>query len=202
MSLVLAPIHDVMYQKVLRQDRMSEAFLEKSEEKGWEIGLRGRADHQTPAAQNRPLADIIDQTNIHGWLNQAVQQSEKRFALVAASLLQNHPERFEDLRNIMHTLGAEEHMPQTDSANEAYQWLSGALLDGMPCDRTIEVDQADTEETLWRTARCAHTPHWNEHGLSADMYHQLRDAWINGVLSQSPFAYERKGAAHRLQKES
>lgn len=202
MSLVLAPIHDIMYQKVLRQDRMTEALLKKNDETNWDDSLRAQADQAAPAAKHAPLADIIDQTNIHGWLDQAVKQSEKRFALVAARLLKNHPERFLDMRESLYTLGAQEQAPAAAGANDAYQWLGSALLDGMPCDRTIEVDEAGPEETLWHTARCSHTPHWVEQGLSADLYYQLRDAWINGAMAQSGFTYDRKGTAHRLQKES
>ena len=72
MSAFLGPIHHVMYAKILLQDRIGEALLSHAEQQGWTTDLRTAVDAAAPAAPDRPLEEIINASNIHGWLARAV----------------------------------------------------------------------------------------------------------------------------------
>lgn len=198
MSLTLAPIHDIMNRKVLRLDRMSEALLKYAETGKGLTDLRARIDAEAPAADTRPLSEIVDSTNIHGWLDRAVNQSERRFASVVAGLLAAAPDSLDDLRRTLYTLGESEAQPANQPANDAYLWLNTALLEGMPCDRTVEMQKSDASEVVWQTVQCPHAPHWMAVGLSVDVFYDLRAAWLSGVLSQSGLSYTREDTMHRL----
>ena len=198
MSLVLAPIHEMMYKKVLRQDGMSEALLSTAEDNKWSQDLRVQVEQAAPAADVRPLVEIIDSSNIHGWLNGTVVQSERRLARVAAGILENHPERLDTLRNAIQKLGEQETFPQGLSAEDIFERISNALLDGMPCDRSLEVESAKLSQVQLETVHCSHATYWAEQGLSPEIYYVLRDAWLKGVLAQSGYSYKRSGLKHRL----
>lgn len=200
MSLVLAPIHELMYQKVLRQNGMAEELLKTAEEEQWTQTLRMQVDRDVPAAPIGTLAEIIDTANIHGWLNNIVVQSERRLACVTAGILENHSERLNVLCDRLCKLGEQQAIPQGLSAEDVFMRLNNALLDGMPCDRSLEITLTEPEQVKWVTLLCSHSAYWQELGLSFELYYTLRDAWIYGALAQSGYSYKRNALEHQLYK--
>lgn len=157
MSAFLGPIHVKMYGRVLYQDAVSQAILDLAEESGWASGLQEKVDSQAPAASTAPLEQIIDQSNIHGWLNEAVANCERRFALIVCNALKGHPERLAELQSFMEDLGRQCELPAFDNAEQAFQVIHDMLLDGMPCDFPFEVSESHSEEVKWLIKSCPHT---------------------------------------------
>lgn len=199
MSLVLAPIHDVMYDKILRQDKMTETLLSFAEGKGWSNRLRKEVDDQAPAAAKAPLEEIIDANNIHAWLDHHVKVSEDRFSKVVNGLLAEEPECLLNLTQSLFELGREEQIPEFKLTTEAQEWLFSKLLDGMPCDRAIQVLETNERKVEWEVLQCPHAAFWTN---GTENYYILREAWISGSLSQSPFIYSRKGCLHQIERET
>ena len=83
MSAFLAPIHFWMYDKILIAQRLTFAVEEKflNEEEKNEV------ESLFPALVSEDLEEVIDQSNIHGWLHTAVSNVEIRFAYTVKKLL-------------------------------------------------------------------------------------------------------------------
>lgn len=199
MSAFLGPVHGKMYSRILYQDAMAQAMLELAEKNGWTEGLREQVDTNAPAASPEPLETIIDQSNIHGWLSEAVANSERRFAMIVSGILSKHPERIDVLQRVMEELGRQYAMPEFGDAEQAFQAVHDILLDGMPCDFPFEITASDTETVTWRVKTCPHTAYWTEE-LSAKPYYLLRDAWVKGALEGSGIVHTRSEGSHTMRK--
>lgn len=204
MSAFLGPIHHTMYKKILLQDNMSEAMLSLAEAQGWSADLRAQADAAAPAAPDRPLEEIINADNIHGWLSRAVSGCETRFAHIASALLDNHPERIRPLTDALFTLGAHHALPIIGGgAPAAFHALSALLLDGMPCDRPFAMQASQDDCVSWTVENCPHAPYWQNPSVDARNYYALRAGLIDGMLKNSGFAYVLEGdLSFALKKES
>lgn len=189
MSAFLGPIHHIMYRKILLQDRMTETMLALAAQHGWAEGLREQVDASAPAAPDRPLEEIINASNIHGWLSRFVSGSEERFAQVATAILENHPERLDPLCSAFSALGASHAQAIDGDAPAAFQALTGLLLDGMPCDRPFLVHSSAEDRVEWTVGNCPHAPHWNNPAVTAEAYYALRKAFVDGMLQHSGITY-------------
>ena len=74
MSLFLGRIHYIMYDKILFQEEILDNLLNFLEEEK-RNELKKDLDKEFPLEKGN-LEDIIDESNIHGWLNERVVRSE------------------------------------------------------------------------------------------------------------------------------
>lgn len=185
MSAFLGPVHIKMYERILYQDEMGRAILEEGLKSGWSKDLEDNIKEETPEAVKKPLEEIIDQSNIHGWLSHAVANSEKRFAKIVCTILKEDPDRIKDLKQIMKKLGEEHKVSKERSAKEAFRDIHDILLDGMPCDFPFKMLESEEEQVVWEIAHCPHEAYWEAEGGSVSTYYLLRDAWLQGALKNS-----------------
>lgn len=200
MSAFLGPIHVKMYERILYQDTMSQALLDFAAGKGWAVGLGDKVATQAPAASRQPLEAIIDESNIHGWLSDAVVRCERRFAMIACGILTENPERIGELLPIMNALGKAQNFSPAMDAERAFQTIHDVLLDGMPCDFPFDVTESGVDTVTWRVTNCPHAPYWADNGCGVEGYYQLRDAWVQGALENSGITHTRTELyAHTLE---
>ncbi|MGC4018437.1 MAG: hypothetical protein QM793_03875 [Muricomes sp.] len=203
MSAFLGPIHVKMYQRILYQDSMSKALLDLAAKNGWADGLQAKVDSEAPAASKEPLENIIDQSNIHGWLSQAVGNSENRFAEVVCGILEEDSQRIGELEEVMKELGRKYALPSDLNAEETYAAIHDILLDGMPCDFPFAVLEQDEDLVQWQVKSCPHARYWTNSDIGADTYYRLRDSWVEGVLENSSISYSHsESAEYSLRKEA
>ena len=156
---------------------------------------------KAPTARRESLETIIDEGNIHGWLSMAVERCEQRFALTVCGILENHPERMDEMKNVMKSLGEVNGFPTATDAEEAFQALHDILLDGMPCDFPFNMAETSAESVSWQVASCPHTSYWSGSVCGVEAYYQLRDAWMDGALEGSGFNHMRPELySHMLRK--
>ncbi len=202
MSAFLGPIHIKMYERILYQDDMAQKILGLAAEKSWGDDFAKEVNAKAPAASRKPLESIIDESNIHGWLSEAVAHCERRFALTVSSVLADHPERQSELLDIMKKMGEEHALPPSIDAETAHQTVHDILLDGMPCDCPFASVDVTPDIAAWQVASCPHAPYWAEVHYDAEIYYQLRDAWMDGALSESGMTHQRTAPhSHIMKKE-
>lgn len=73
MSAFLGPIHELMYQRILNQEELTLSVVRLAEQQQWCPGLYENMEQTFGTLDTRPLTMVIDETNIHGWLNQVVR---------------------------------------------------------------------------------------------------------------------------------
>ncbi len=189
MSAFLGPIHYWLYNKVMLQEQLIQEILKASSEKQWNPALEETVDTAYGKADNRSLESIIDQTNIHGWLQEKITQSELRLAFLVTKILEEDQGRMAELKQIAYDFGQAHPVSEGMSADDAYKVLNDSLLDGMPCDRVNEIQETGKEQVKWRQNSCVHQDYWDQVDGDIAVYYELRNEIIEGMLSNSNLTY-------------
>src|SRR6056297_3002747 len=88
MSAFLGPIHHWLYNKVQWHENLLEDILKKGEEKDYNTKVLIEASSELyGSSERRPLTEVIDEGNIHGWLQERIESLEYRMAYVITNLL-------------------------------------------------------------------------------------------------------------------
>ena len=190
MSAFLGPIHFWLYNKIKIQNEIVEEILDYAENNNNDLrsDLYGRYGDGVL----KPLEEVIDVTNIHGWLQERVSQVERKLAYLVTKLVGNNPDDFNVIKDIFESKGAEVSTLDINSnPEEAYKAINDTLLDGMPCDRANSVISSKENEIIWKRNICVHRQYWDEAGGNIKDYYKLRDEFIKGLLSQTGIRYEK-----------
>lgn len=136
----------------------------------------------------RPLEEMIDESNIHGWLHEHVGITETRLAFLVTGLLKEDPARLAELKQAKQAavrFGEKHAVQEGVGADEAVRIIGDTLLDGMPCDNVNQVLESGTDKAVWRKMQCVHSEYWEQFGGDPAVYDTLREDIINGMLIYS-----------------
>lgn len=188
MSAFLGPIHYWMYEKILVQEDLVARIAAKAVQEGW---LDSAAEFV--AGESRPLEEIIDEANIHGWLSARIESVEKRYAGLVVGLVTGHEERMADLKAIAYALGSGKAAAADSTAGECYKRIEDCTLDGMPCDGVNVVTDKSEESFSWQQRFDVHGMYWKEAGGRGEDYYALRQQLVAGILSATDFVLTSSG---------
>ncbi len=193
MSAFLGPIHFWLYNKIKLQQELVEDIIKLSQKHNiLEIDLKHELDTRYGVSETRPLEEVIDQGNIHGWLQSCVSQVEYKLAYAATLLLNKNPELYTEIEVLFQNKGKEKSQAiETNNASEIYKAIGDTLLDGMPCDHANSVLQEDKDKVVWKRNTCVHKNYWDEVGGDINNYYKFREAFIRGFLSGTSFVFEK-----------
>ncbi|GAA0227040.1 hypothetical protein [Metaclostridioides mangenotii] len=197
MSKFLGPIHFLVYGKVQKEEDMVEQIIDLAKKNGWNLGLKEEVDKQVGIIERAPLDTVIDTDNIHAWLQVQVSLVESRFAYVVSKLLLDDKDRKDLLLKVMTELGRENAKEieniESITPEDVYLTINKIFLDGMPCDRANEIIEKEEDKIVWRLRIDVHEDYWN-HGVSVEVYHELRKAWLDGYIENSTIELEQLNA--------
>lgn len=144
--------------------------------------------------EDRPLEDIIDTSNIHGWLQDKISKSEGRQAAWITKILNCSEKYKKNLIDIFEKqgtkLGSEYRknlIPNTPQ--EVYNIINDFILEGMPCDKVIEELESDSHAYIWKTNFCLHSKYWDAIQGDVNNFYILRDAWIKSFLESLTYDF-------------
>ncbi len=189
MSAFLGPIHFWLFNKIKLQENFIQNILEASSKNNWNQNLENEVNDKFGKTDDRPLEEIIDQNNIHAWLQQRIAQAEKKLAFVVTNIISKNPDYITVLKSVAYSFGAANSIQEDLNAAECYKFLTDSLIDGMPCDRVNELVESDDNQVIWRQNICVHSSYWAEVGGNINVYYTLRHEIIKGMLSKSEFEY-------------
>lgn len=189
MSAFLGPIHFWLYNKIKLQESFIQSILDASAKNNWYQDLENELEQKYGKTDDRPLEEIIDQGNIHGWLQGKIAIAEKKLAFAITSILNKNPNYITELKELAHNFGAANSVPESSNASDCYKFLNDSLIDGMPCDRVNEVIESGDEQVIWSQNICVHSDYWNEVEGNIDVYYILRHEIIKGMLSKSDLEF-------------
>lgn len=195
MSAFLGPIHHWLYNKILVQESMVEAILELNEQKGFVAGLEDQVNERCGYLDKKPLEEMIDETNIHGWLQSRVEIVENRLSFVVTSIVKDNDKRMEEIQSTLYKLGEKTWLSQYREHNlsngeQIYKCLEDLLLDGMPCDHINQLVSSSEDEVIYRRSHCIHEQYWVAQGGLVMNYYDIRKSFINGFLVNTVFEYK------------
>ena len=196
MSAFLGPIHYWLYRKIELQEELVDQIIILAENEGMN-DLKQTLLSKYGEFDRRPLEEIIDGSNIHGWLQDKVARSEYKLAIGVTTLVHKDVKLMEKLKEIFSSVGEEKGSALLQeeglTLESIYQNILDSLLDGMPCDHAISIVKTTDDELVWKTVHCVHAPYWNEIGGDVNHYYELREAYLNGFAKALGVSFEVVG---------
>ena len=184
MSLFLGYIHYMMYDKIMFQENILEDLLNLLDEDE-KNSLKKELDAKF-LIEKGDLKDIIDESNIHGWLDERVKRSENRLAKTVLYLLKDFT--IKDLEDKFYEIGKS--YEAGNSPSQVFNFISSKFLDGMPCDHALMILKNEDDEVIFNIARDVHKEIWEKY-LDPTIYWNLRDSFIAGSLEKSNLKYKK-----------
>lgn len=188
MSAFLGPIHYWLYNKIKIQNNIVEDILDISENSK----LRDVLYEQHGDGELKPLDEVIDVGNIHGWLQNQIIKVETKLAFAVTDILEANDNYLEKIKKVFYD-NAVKYSPLNENSTieEAFKAINDTLLDGMPCDHVNAVVKQDEKEAVWKRYECVHSKFWSEAKGDIKIYYILRDEFIRGLLERSKIGYEK-----------
>jgi len=183
MSRFLAPIHTWLFNKIRVFESIEvEVIVRYKLATGKDISEIVSANRAKfgDLLPELPLEEMIDQGNIHGWLQEKINVVEARQAGIITALVANedgdlHDSIGEAYKSVALKAAAElaEQVKNPD-ASEIYNLLNNYVLEGMPCDRVNAMISQDADKVAWETTSCLHKKYWDAVDGDIENYYALR----------------------------
>ena len=192
MSKFLAPIHTWLFSKIKLYEALeSDLVLTYTKKYGEDIKIlykKIEEEHGYPL-ENKPIEELIDASNIHGWLQNKISVAELRQAAFITEILNKYSK--EEALNIAIDLyskqaracaeeSKEKH--QIDTPKEMYNALNSYIIEGMPCDRVNSITISNEDKLQWETTSCLHKKYWEACSGNIDIFYTLREIWIKTFI--------------------
>ncbi|MDD7267453.1 MAG: hypothetical protein SPL15_08305 [Lachnospiraceae bacterium] len=192
MSAFLGTIHHWLYNKILFQEGLT-SCLAGTAGSAAASELLAKATELFGEPESGELADIIDPTNIHGWLQERVAMVEARLAYVVTSMLGDAPKKLTALTEQAAAYGRSQAANAEQTAEGAYRLLENTLLNGMPCDHVNRIVEQDEASLTWEQTKDIHAAYWQQMDGDPAWYTRLREAVIEGLLTGSGVVCSKTG---------
>lgn len=199
MSKFLAPIHSWLFNKIkihedLERD-IESSFKSKYGEEVTNIVEKNIATYGD-RLQSDDLEEIIDQSNIHGWLQQNIAIVETRQAAILGDLFEKYGDEALTLALSVYKedgskYGAIAREEATiENPEDAYKALNNYILDGMPCDSASSVTKSDKDSLEAVQNNCLHINYWKTAGVAPEKMYLLRDSWKSSFVTKLDSSFE------------
>lgn len=179
MSRFLSAIHYFMYNKIQYLDWINRDLLEKFDLKE----KREEVLRYAGSLEEGNLEDIINLENIHGWINQNISIVELGLAKTVDLILEKN--NLDDIKTYFYKLGLEEGK-KIEKPIQVFEKLNERFLDGMPCDRALELLKEDEDGIVWRENLEIHSKFWKDKGV---IYRELRNNFVKGLCKSCNLNY-------------
>lgn len=193
MSAFLGSIHHWLYGKIEFQNGLVERLSDMISKNGYDDGILSEMEQKYGAVEKGSLENMIDNSNIHGWLQDKIAAAENRLAFLVISTMDAHSECMPDIANAAYEYGRSRKLSGKTSAEEVYRHLDNLLLNGMPCDRVNTVVSISQEAVVWKQTVDIHLPYWEALQGDVSPYYDLKERLIAGILEGSGFSYKYLG---------
>ncbi|MDP4143732.1 MAG: hypothetical protein Q8936_04515 [Bacillota bacterium] len=200
MSRFLAPIHTWLFNKIKIQEDLEKNIILALEEKyGKEVKyITAAAEEEFGAPlEDKPIEELIDTSNIHGWLQSKITAAETREAVILTKTFEKHGKDAIDLVLSIHSKMGEFYGKdaaskyELDTAPEIFNALNNYILEGMPCDNVNSVTLNEDDKLQWATSRCLHKGYWEAVNGDIDAFYSFRAEFVKQFVqnANSSFTY-------------
>ena len=186
MSAFLGPIYFWLYNKIGNQEQLTKEIAAAAVQNGW------IKDAESYTKTLLPLETVIDEGNIHGWLQAQITDAEIRYASLVTKILSGDANRLEELCKEAGRFGRE-HVINAESAETAYKAFEDFFVNGMPCDRVNSVTESSAEKLSWEMTQDIHAQYWNG---DSSPYYAIRKSVMDGMLAGTNYHLASEDDAH------
>lgn len=203
MSRFLGPIHHWLYNKINLLEEIEKEVIRTLSPDTHEQIMAEMAGQYGPYLNNQPLETLIDQDNIHGWLQARIKVAETRQSAVIARYAAQDAAVYEKIAIVYAQIGSKyakalagDNPPA--SPEDIFKSLDNYLLEGMPCDRVNAITESTESSLKWQKDRCVHADFWNTGGTDVKHYYAFREAFskafVEGLNPAFSYEFELKNA--------
>lgn len=205
MSQFLAPIHTWLFNKIIVLENVEKNIVESVQDNSLKEAHNELLEKFGDYIPDQPLETMIDESNIHGWLQDRITRAETRQAAFINKLLEASDKAAEGVANVYFQTGVETAKVLNTSiaeASEIFQALNNVLLEGMPCDRVNSVIEQNDDQITWKTSTCVHKNNWESQGVNVEYFYDFRAAFTKGFVESinSKFGYDYSNDGIQLHK--
>ncbi len=193
MSKFLGPIHFWLYNKIQLQEELICDIAQTAVAQNW---IQDQDAKALCRRDSRLLDEIIDEGNIHGWLQQHILDAEGRYAKLLTMLLAADESRMDILKQTAYRFGSKHGVKEDATAFDAYHALDSSLLNGMPCDRVNVVTIQENDHFAWKMTQDIHAASYEAVNGNVDHYYILRNEITRGIIANAGFALTSNDHAH------
>lgn len=186
MSMFLGPIHYWLYSKIGNQEKMTKYIAGYARQEGW-ISEINSYIKKLP-----PLEDVIDESNIHAWLEAQIADAETRYAELITDILKADSSRINKLCAAAFQFG-KAHKIEAVNAAAAYNAFDEFFVNGMPCDHVNTVTEQSEDRISWEMTQDIHARYWNG---SSKPYYAMRKSLMEGMLDGTGIVLQMSDTSH------
>ena len=198
MSAFLAPIHTWVFNKILLaedlESNLKKAYIDKYGDNAKNV-IERSVDFGSPIDTTKNIEDIIDVSNIHGWLQDKISKAEIRIAFIITEMIKKNAKEAEAIARecfmqqgkIAGETSRAKEMP--GSPEEVFNALNNYLLEGMPCDRVTRPVKSENDIFEWETTSCIHKGYWKTVDGDVNIFYDLRHEWTKAFIENSNHEY-------------
>ena len=202
MSAILGPIHHWLFRKIKIQNDLTNALIATAKDKGLNVAALADIDEKFGSLPEGDLGNIIDPTNIHGWLQDKIAIVERRLAYVAKNLTEGNADAIGIICERARAFGKENAIEIGASPVDGFEYYENTFVSGMPCDGVNMVVNEDSDELMWQETVDIHKQYWDEVGANVALFYEIRNAMIEGVFDGSGLTYYALGnGSYKLVRE-
>lgn len=184
MSAFLGPVHYWLFNKIKFENDFTEEVLALAKEKSYALDTLSGLDEACGKLEEGNLEDLIDGMNIHGWLQERVNIVEERLALLVTSILAEDESRREEILKLAFQYG-KRYAYKGNSVEEAYELFNNLMLNGMPCDRVIVIEENTEDRMVLTQTTDIHEKYWTKYMGDVRNYQAIRKNIIAGIFEDS-----------------
>lgn len=195
MSAFLGSIHYWLYAKIKyvqnRTARLADAASENCSSLSDSCLATVYETYGEPPSAEKDLAELIDQTNIHGWLSRQIQLTEAREAAflkelndccgdsaweLAATVFKKDGQQLGEAAAISGRYDLQ-------TASGLYRAFHDTFLSGMPCDGGFEEISYTDQQIVLERNLCPKPTLWLQIGVPIEAMQKLYQQWLFAFIT-------------------
>lgn len=187
MSAFLGPIHFMMYNKIQMQNNLLDEIIAYMQDNNIIPDLSSKLKEKYGENEREELESVIDLNAIHAWLNNQVNIAESRLAYTVKLIIEKDKSLMDKMGELFYSNGMEKRLECAEIivVEELFKMLNITLLDGMPCDNGIMIQNDDGSEIMWEVNLEVHKPYYDKENIDVEYFFNLRDKWLQGFFAGS-----------------
>lgn len=187
MSAFLGPIHFMMYNKIQMQNNLLDEIIAYMQDNNIIPDLSSKLKEKYGENEREELESVIDLNAIHAWLNNQVNIAESRLAYTVKLIIEKDKSLMDKIGELFYSNGMEKRLECAEIivVEELFKMLNITLLDGMPCDNGIMIQNDDGSEIMWEVNLEVHKPYYDKENIDVEYFFNLRDKWLQGFFAGS-----------------
>lgn len=191
MSRFLAPIHGWLFNKIKVTESLEKSLINSYREVyGAEVDsiVNKINEKYGKPLEDGVIEDLVDSSNIHGWLQNKIATAETRQAELLGDLIKKYGEEAEKVAfNAFNNQASElakqaKDIYENETAPKIYEALNSYVLEGMPCDNVNNITIKEIDLLEWKNTRCLHRGYWEVAGAPVETLYSLRFSWIKTFI--------------------